>query len=337
MASGQRDNAGPVPSTVGLRHAEDDVAEVSLRGNNEEIDIAGETTADQSKADAPTDSQTAQDGNWWDPLDASKVAVVRGALHVSTAAVPGNLPLCRDRQISAVNRWLADRLVSAQGGSMYISGLPGTGKSLTAMELVRRCGRHVTREARCSLPPALLTVNCMRLVEPRHVVDRILVGYEMACRSNPFIDNSEHNPVVQVPVSDDAGQLREAQQKIRRASTSSGGSAEDSLAVLRRIALQPMPLEGYDVGITKGAAQRRKSSIGGTDDRGMIVVVLDEMDGLLSGRSKDELLGELFALAHAPRSRLVLIGIANSIDLVEQLLRAGGSLHVSDFQLHTMF
>jgi hypothetical protein len=169
----------------------------------------------------------------------------------------------------------------------------------------------------------------MRLVDPRHVVERILVGYELACRTNPFIDNSERNSLIQV--SEDVSQLREVQQRLRRASTSSGGSPEDSLDMLRKIALQPMPLEGYDVGLKKSAALRRKSSLGGGDGRGMIVVVLDEMDGLLlSGRSKDELLGELFALAHTPRSRLVLIGIANSIDLVEQLLRAGGSLHVSD-------
>jgi len=37
----------------------------------------------------------------------------------------------------------------------------------------------------------------------------------------------------------------------------------------------------------------------------------------------------LFVLAHSERSRLLLLGIANSIDLVQQLMRAGGPLHVS--------
>ena len=41
----------------------------------------------------------------------------------------------------------------------------------------------------------------------------------------------------------------------------------------------------------------------------------------------------LFQLAHAPRSRLLLVGIANSIDLVQQLLKPGGALHVSRFFL----
>ena len=36
----------------------------------------------------------------------------------------------------------------------------------------------------------------------------------------------------------------------------------------------------------------------------------------------------LFCLAAAPRSRLLLLGIANSIDLVQQLLRPGGALQV---------
>lgn len=48
-----------------------------------------------------------------------------------------------------------------------------------------------------------------------------------------------------------------------------------------------------------------------------------------AGSRGEELVEGLFCLAAAPRSRLVLLGIANSIDLVQQLMRPGGSLHVS--------
>ena len=51
-----------------------------------------------------------------------------------------------------------------------------------------------------------------------------------------------------------------------------------------------------------------------------------------TGKAGEELVEGLFALAHAPGSRLLLLGIANSIDLVQQLMRPGGSLHVSGCQ-----
>lgn len=38
---------------------------------------------------------------------------------------------------------------------------------------------------------------------------------------------------------------------------------------------------------------------------------------------------DLFALAHAPGSRLLILGIANTVDLVQQLLRPGAAFHVS--------
>jgi len=58
-----------------------------------------------------------------------------------------------------------------------------------------------------------------------------------------------------------------------------------------------------------------------------IIVILDEMDGLLSAKDGDDLVGNLFSVAHSPGSRLMLIGIANSIDLVQQALRPGGPFH----------
>lgn len=47
-----------------------------------------------------------------------------------------------------------------------------------------------------------------------------------------------------------------------------------------------------------------------------------------TGSNGEELVEGLFVLAHAKRSRLLLLGIANSIDLVQQLLLPGGALQV---------
>jgi len=300
-----------------------------------------------------------KDAPWWNPLDPSKVSQAQAALHVSSASIPGQeLPLCRERQITNIDDWLADRLQTAQGGSLYISGLPGTGKSLTALELVRRCGRHLsqtaatsssTQQRGCLLPqPALIAVNCMRFSEPKQAVERILAGYHTSCRQ---IEGKESDPLVQVP--DEAAAEVVAH---RRRGSSLGGStlvgggtskaAMTPQELLRQIVLQPMPTVPHSVTLSgsrkkgrskssassaaTGAAADNKRSTAALvgDGRGMIVAVLDELDGLLTGPRGDALVGELFALAHAPRSRLILIGIANSIDLVQQLMRPGGSLHV---------
>jgi len=51
----------------------------------------------------------------------------------------------------------------------------------------------------------------------------------------------------------------------------------------------------------------------------MVLLVVDEMDGLLSS-SKQVALYHLFGWAKHPRCRLILVGIANSIDLTERFL-----------------
>ncbi|KAL4531461.1 hypothetical protein Ndes2526B_g04426 [Nannochloris sp. 'desiccata'] len=299
-----------------------------------------------------------KDASWWNPLDPFKVSQAQAALHVSSASIPGQeLPLCRERQINNIDDWLADRLQTAQGGSLYISGLPGTGKSLTALELVRRCGRHLSQTAATSsslqqkggsiLPPALIAVNCMRFSEPKQAVERILAGYHTACRQ---VEGKEIDPLVQVPDEGAAEVVahRRRGSSLGGSSLVGGGTGKTPMTpqeLLRRIVLQPMPTVTHSVA-SRGSRRKggRESSVCGAatgavahndtstaalvgDGRGMIVAVLDELDGLLTGPRGDVLVGELFALAHAPRSRLILIGIANSIDLVQQLMRPGGSLH----------
>lgn len=247
-----------------------------------------------------------RDELWWDPADAAKVRQAKAALHVSAASW-GEVPLCRERQAAAIDAWLEGHISGAAGGSLYLSGLPGTGKSLTALELVRRCGRHAAAPAsRCALPPALLAINCMRLTEPRQVVARILAGYKAACRRPAGRD-----PLVCAAAGEDGDPGGSGR-------ASGGGSPGEALDQLQQLALAPLP--------PPGSCRDRPSAAG---ERGMIVVVLDELDSLLAGRHGDSLVEDLFSLAHADRSRLLLVGIANSIDLVERLMRPGGSLHVS--------
>lgn len=47
-----------------------------------------------------------------------------------------------------------------------------------------------------------------------------------------------------------------------------------------------------------------------------------------AGSKGEKLMESLFAMAAADGSRLLLLGIANSVDLVQRLMRPGGALHV---------
>ena len=60
-------------------------------------------------------------------------------LHVS--AVPDSLP-CREDEFAEVLSFTESKLSEGTGGCMYISGVPGTGKTATVMEVVRKLREH---------------------------------------------------------------------------------------------------------------------------------------------------------------------------------------------------
>ena len=55
-------------------------------------------------------------------------------------------------------------------------------------------------------------------------------------------------------------------------------------------------------------------------DSGMVVLVLDEVDQLVQAKGESDVLYDLFTLASTPDSRLVLLGVANRLDLTERVL-----------------
>lgn len=55
-----------------------------------------------------------------------QVQVVRQVLHVA-AAPTGQLPLCRQSQVTDLQAFLGNTLQECRGGSIYVSGVPGTG------------------------------------------------------------------------------------------------------------------------------------------------------------------------------------------------------------------
>ena len=55
---------------------------------------------------------------------------------VLSSSLPSTL-LCRDDQLAAVREWVGERVRGEEGGALYISGAPGTGKTACVTHLLR--------------------------------------------------------------------------------------------------------------------------------------------------------------------------------------------------------
>ncbi|KAL1776566.1 origin recognition complex subunit 1 [Sigmodon hispidus] len=90
-------------------------------------------------------------------------------LHVS--AVPDSLP-CREQEFQDIFNFVESKLLDGTGGCMYISGVPGTGKTATVHEVIR-CLQQAAQTN--DLPPfEYVEVNGMKLTEPHQVYVQIL-------------------------------------------------------------------------------------------------------------------------------------------------------------------
>ena len=52
---------------------------------------------------------------------------MRGVLHVAAAPL-GQVPLCRQTQVADLQAFLGQGIQECRGGSIYVSGVPGTGR-----------------------------------------------------------------------------------------------------------------------------------------------------------------------------------------------------------------
>ncbi|XP_053928360.1 origin recognition complex subunit 1 [Cuculus canorus] len=90
-------------------------------------------------------------------------------LHVS--ATPESLP-CREEEFQDIFNFVESKLIDGTGGCMYISGVPGTGKTATVHEVIRRLQQAAEDD---DLPPfQFVEVNGMKLTEPHQAYVQIL-------------------------------------------------------------------------------------------------------------------------------------------------------------------
>ncbi|XP_053962636.1 origin recognition complex subunit 1 [Anastrepha ludens] len=98
----------------------------------------------------------------------SDLQIARERLHVSV--VPKSLP-CREKEFDNVYAFLEGKIQDQCGGCMYVSGVPGTGKTATVTGVINML-QHKQQED--ELPSfEYVEINGMRLTEPRQAYVQI--------------------------------------------------------------------------------------------------------------------------------------------------------------------
>ncbi|XP_018407964.1 PREDICTED: origin recognition complex subunit 1 [Nanorana parkeri] len=90
-------------------------------------------------------------------------------LHVS--AVPESLP-CREQEYQDVYSFVESKLLDGTGGCMYISGVPGTGKTATVHEVIRNLQQAADEDELPSFQ--YIEINGMKLTDPHQAYVQIL-------------------------------------------------------------------------------------------------------------------------------------------------------------------
>ncbi|KTW26998.1 hypothetical protein T552_02490 [Pneumocystis carinii B80] len=172
----------------------------------------------------------------------------RSRLHVST--VPMTLP-CREREFSLIYSQVLNALESGHGECIYISGPPGTGKTVTIKEVVRSLFQKVNEGEIDDFK--YVEINGMRIIDPN-----------------------------------------QAYTLLWEALTEERVTSKHALMLLERRFSQPNP------------------------NRVPCVVMIDELDQLMTKDQK--LMYNFFNWPALQYSRLIVISIANTMDLPERML-----------------
>uniref|UniRef100_A0A6A7FZV5 Origin recognition complex subunit 1 n=1 Tax=Hirondellea gigas TaxID=1518452 RepID=A0A6A7FZV5_9CRUS len=181
----------------------------------------------------------------------SMLEQAKARLHV--CAVPDSLP-CREEECAQLYDFVESKLLDGAGGCMYISGVPGTGKTATVREVVRML-KDTERSG--ELPEFnFIEVNALKLAQPKQVWVEVWRGLT-------------------------------GQERI---------TADHAASLLEKRFRHPGP--------------RRKPTL----------LLVDELDLLWT--RKQEILYNLFEWPCLPSSQLIVVAIANTMDLPERVMMA---------------
>ncbi|CAO3617615.1 unnamed protein product [Mucor fragilis] len=163
-------------------------------------------------------------------------------------AIPSRLIGRGDEREQMLSFW-KEHVLANKPGCLYISGMPGTGKTAMLTEVIRRMEDDIM--ALRSHRVSTVVVNCMSVKEPKQIYQKLI---------------EELSPAA---------------------------------------------------GVQQDVVKQAEELINANKNK-LHVVILDEIDSLIT-RDQD-VLYKIFEWASLPTSRLVLIGIANALDLTDRIL-----------------
>nr|CDS19719.1 origin recognition complex subunit 1 A [Echinococcus granulosus] len=81
---------------------------------------------------------------------------------------------CREKEFDAIFEFLFEHLQNGTGGCLYISGVPGTGKTATVTAVARSMAGCVDEDGNSVIPPfKFVTVNGMQVSQPHQIYAQI--------------------------------------------------------------------------------------------------------------------------------------------------------------------
>ncbi|KAJ1632836.1 P-loop containing nucleoside triphosphate hydrolase protein [Pavlovales sp. CCMP2436] len=243
-------------------------------------------------------------------------------LHYSST--PESL-LCRTAELATVLEFVHSRLdgggKAAAGGGLYISGTPGNGKTVT----INRVREQLAREMRSGERPAcpVVTLNAFAFVDtPTELYTAIEHELTAAASARGGARGAHARDATEVDAHDKGK-----------------ASAQAALARLEaRFAAAAAPAAPGRPGDKRGSRARGVPAKPAAKARAKpqpkaaaglrAILIVDEIDALYKaagdGRAAggDDVLCRLFEWAALPQARLVVIGIANAIDLTDRMIPA---------------
>ena len=122
---------------------------------------------------------------WWDPTDIGVCNAVKNVLHMSTSLeTTSEEPKIRNEEWKTVRTFLLDRVSRAQAGSLYVSGVPGSGKSFIVQQAIASSLVEVFGTKKKA---KVVHINCMTLGDPRRIFGMVLEkGFDKECTGGQY-------------------------------------------------------------------------------------------------------------------------------------------------------
>ncbi|KAJ1446185.1 P-loop containing nucleoside triphosphate hydrolase protein [Pelagophyceae sp. CCMP2097] len=193
----------------------------------------------------------------------------------------------RESEYAAITAFLNGRIEADAGGKIYICGGPGLGKTLHVDRAVEECKRRseADEESEDEVPKSR---------KPKKSGEKKAPPEFVFLRGTVFRDDKDFLVAVATALSERGSYQKKAWVEWESVKSTFKTSATELLG------------DGISNAATKPAAWR-------TYPPNLVVVVIDEIDALVPFAAAA--LKRLFSIADAPKSRLVLVGIANAIDV----------------------